>query len=159
VYPHPNAPAQYPYGYPYRPRPQVGLPPPVAVETIPGTPFAVAVVGVMPTTSGPAVASMIAGIGSIIVSLIVGCFGALGARAGWGPAVAGAFAVLAVIIGVASIVLGRVGLRQVKRAAVGAVGGASVNGRGYAVTGITCAIVGLTLTAVAFLGSAIAATS
>jgi hypothetical protein len=160
VYPHPNQPAPYGYGYPYRPaRPPVGLPPPVAVETIPGTPYAVAVVAVAPTTSGPAVASLIAGLGSILVSLVVGCFGALGAKAGWGPAVAGAFALLAVVIGAASIVLGRVGLRQIRRAALMALGAGAVNGRGFAVTGITCGVLGIVLTGLAFVVSVIATTA
>jgi hypothetical protein len=159
-YPHPNQPVPPAYGYPYRPpRPNVGQPPPVAVETIPGTPYAVAVVAVAPTTSGPAVASMIAGLGSILVSLVVGCFGALGAKGGWGPAVAGAFALLAIVIGVASVVLGRVGLRQIRRAALLALGAGGVNGRGFAVTGITCGIIGLALTGLAFVVSVIATTA
>src|SRR5262245_32169418 len=99
---------------------------------------------------------MIAGVGSIVVSLIVGCFGALGAKAGWGPAVAGAFALLAIVIGVASIVLGRVGLRQIRRGALLALGAGAVNGRGFAVTGITCGILGVALTGLAFVISVIA---
>ena len=42
---------------------QVGLPPPVAVEPVPGTPFALALIGVGPTVSGPAVASLVVGSG------------------------------------------------------------------------------------------------
>ena len=48
-WPQPYGPAPQPY---QRPVPQVGLPPPVAVEIVPGTPYAVAVLGVAPTVSG-----------------------------------------------------------------------------------------------------------
>ena len=95
---YPAAPGDPPHRQPAPLRPSrgsVGLPPPVAVEAIAGTPFGVAVVSVAPTVSGPAAASLVAGVGSILVSFVVGCFGVLGARDGWGPMVAGAFAVLA----------------------------------------------------------------
>jgi hypothetical protein len=122
---------------------QAGLPPPVAVETVPGTPFAVAVVPVAPTVSGPAVASLVAGIGAILVSLVVGCFGVAGARPGWGPLVAGAFAVLAALLGLAAMVLGQIGLRRLRS------GGGQ--GRGQAVSGITCGFAGLLLTGLAMI--------
>ena len=76
-------------------------------------------VEVAPTASGPSAASLVAGIGSILVSLVVACFAAVGAQDGWGPIVAGAFAVLAGLIGVAAVVLGVLGLRQIRRAGAG----------------------------------------
>ena len=122
---------------------QAGLPPPVAVEVVPGTPYAVAVVPVAPTVSGQAVASLVVGIGSILVSLVVVCFGVAGAQSGWGPLVAGAFAVLAALAGVAAVTLGQVGRRRIRR------GG--VTGVGLAVSGITCGLAGLLLTALAMV--------
>ena len=139
-----------------RPGRDVGLPPPVAVYPVAGTPFGVAIVGVPSTTSGPATASLVAGVGSILVAFVVGCFGAIGATSGWGPAVSGAFAVLAVVIAVAALLLGRAGLRQVRRRSPWQ----PVSGRGLAIAGLICAATGLALTAVSFMGSlALAATA
>ncbi len=92
------------------------LPPPIAVHPVPGTPFGIAVAPVPPTASGPASASLVTGIGSVLVALIVAVFGLAGAEAGWGPTVAGAFAVLSGLLGGAAVLLGVVGMRQVKRA-------------------------------------------
>jgi hypothetical protein len=118
------------------------------VQSVEGAPgYGVAIVGVAPTTSGPAVASLVVGVGSILVSLVVFCWGAVGADGGWGPVVAGAFAVLAGLVGVAAIVLGRVGYRQIKRA----VDWGATKGRGMAVTGIVLGALGLVLTVVAVL--------
>jgi hypothetical protein len=137
-------------GYPYQQRPRrqpsgVGLPRPVAVEPVAGTPFGVAVVEVASTTSGPATASLVAGVASILISLVVGCFGTLGASDGWGPTVAGAFAVLAAFLGVAGLVLGRAGLRQIRRTS----GWGAVTGRGLAISGVVCATIGLLVTVIA----------
>lgn len=148
------------YPVPFQPqRPARGegaLPAPVAVDPVPGTPFGVAVVGVAPTTSGPASASLVAGIGAILVSFVVGCFAAVGAQPGWGPVVAGAFAVLAALVGLAAIVLGRLGIRQVRRNDVRPYQGAPdlsgpgpIQGRGLAVAGTICGGVGLALTGLA----------
>ncbi len=140
---------------PARPGRDVGLPLPVDVQPVPGTSFGVAIVGVAPTTSGPATASLVAGVGSILVALVVGCFGALGATSGWGPTVAGAFAVLAGVVAVAALLLGRAGLRQIRRTA----GWSAVTGRGLAIAGIICGAMGLALTAAGFLSAlALAAT-
>jgi hypothetical protein len=152
---HPYGPppyAQHPYGlYPPAtpPRPRFGLPRPAAITPIPGTQYAVALVEVRPTVSGPSVASLVAGICSIAVSLVVVLFAALGAADGWGPAVAGAFAVLGTLAGVAGIWLGLTGLRRIRTSAAW---GATV-GRGAAVTGLVCASVGLVITAVTMLAS------
>ena len=137
--------ATYPYAGP-------GLPPPVAVETVDGTPFGVAIVPVPPTSSGQASASLVSGVASLLVSLVVSCFGYLGASSGWGPIVAGAFAVLAGCAGGAAVALGAIGLRQGRR------GG--VTGRGLAVAGITCGTVALLITVLAVVVSvAVAATA
>jgi hypothetical protein len=105
-----------------------------------GTPFGVAIIPAPPISSGPATASLVTGIASILVAFVVGCFGLLGASDGWGPIVAGAFAVLAGCAGIAALVLGTAGLRQVRR------GGGSVTGHGLAVSGAVCGAVGLGIT-------------
>jgi hypothetical protein len=135
----PQAP-QYRRTYPSRP---VGLPRPLAVDPVPGTPFGVAIVEVRPTTSGPASASLVVGIVSIMVSLIVACFALIGADAGWGPPVAGAFAVLSALTSFAAIWLCWTGLRRIRRT----VGWGAVRGRGLAIAGLTCGLVGFAITA------------
>src|SRR5437762_2848865 len=70
-----------PAGYPYLPPPP--LPPvlprgvprlrPVRIDPVPGTPYGIAIPALSPTVSGLAVGSMVAGIGSILVSLAVLC--------------------------------------------------------------------------------------
>jgi hypothetical protein len=126
---------------PYQPYAGPGLPPPAAIETVDGTPFAVAILPVPPTSSGQATASLVTGIASVLVSLVVSCFGLYGASGGWGPIVAGAFAVLAGCAGGAAVGLGVTGLRQARR------GG--VTGRGLAAAGVACGTVGLVITVLA----------
>lgn len=118
---------------------------PVAVQPVPGTPFALALVGVAPISSGPATGSLVAGVASILVSLVVACFGLTGAASGWGPVVSGAFAILAGVAGLGGVVLGLVSLRQVKA------GAGQVSGRGMAIAGIICGGLGLLLTVFAFV--------
>ena len=130
-------------------RPELALPTPVAFEAVGGTPFGVAIVGVAPTASGPATASLVTGVASVLVSFVVVCFGTLGARNGWGPIVAGAFAVLVAFLGAAALWLGRVGLRQIRRSA----GWSTVTGRGLAIAGTICGGVGLLFTVLAVAGS------
>jgi hypothetical protein len=111
---------------------------------VPGTEFGVMYLGVPALQSGLAIGSLVAGIGSILVSFVVACFGLAGGQAGWGPAISGAFVVLATIIGGAAIALGVLGLRQVRRSA------GAVAGRGLAIAGITTGGSGLGLTFLAF---------
>jgi hypothetical protein len=110
-----------------------------------GSPFGLAIVPVPPTSSGQASASLATGIACLLVSLVVTCFGLLGASKGWGPIVAGAFAVLAGFAGVAAVILGLIGLRRAR--------GGGVTGRGLAVTGVTCGTIGLVITALAVVVS------
>jgi hypothetical protein len=139
---------------PYPPRPPAGYPaskPPgpsvTRAEPVPGTDFGVLYLGVPALPSGLAIGSLVAGIGSILVSFVVGCFGLVGSQEGWGPAISGAFVVLALIIGGASIGLGVLGLRQVRRSA------GAVAGRGLAIAGISTGGSGLALTLLAFLSA------
>jgi hypothetical protein len=131
-----------PTGY-VTPRP---VPPPlpasVRVEPVPGTAFGVAYLGVPPLVAGQAIASLVVGIGSILVAIVVGCFGLVAASAqkSWGPLVGGAFAVLAALLALAGIGLGLVGLRRIRHSA------GEVTGRGLAIAGMVCAAAGLALT-------------
>jgi hypothetical protein len=104
-----------------------------------GTPFALAYLEVPRTTSGPAIGSLLAGLGSLLVMLLVACFGLLGAQADVGALVGGAFAVLATVLGAAGVGLGMIGLRQARRSGAG--------GRGLAIAGISCGASGIGLTA------------
>jgi hypothetical protein len=87
---------------------------PVRIEPVAGTPYGLAILGAPSPTSGPAVGALVCGIASILVSLLVTCFGLLGAAEGWGIWVAGAFAVLAGCLGIAGIGLGIGGIRQTR---------------------------------------------
>jgi hypothetical protein len=121
------------------------LPAPVRVDPVPGTNFAVAYLGVPPLVAGQAIASLVVGIGSILVAIVVGCFGLVGANGGWGPLVGGAFAVLAALLGLAGIGLGLVALRRVRQSS------GQVTGRGLAIAGISCGTAGVGLTVISLL--------
>jgi hypothetical protein len=149
-----------PYGYPpplavqpssyVTPRPPAtALPAPVRIEPVPGTNFGIAYLGVPPLVAGQAIASLVAGIGSILVAFVVGCSGVAGAKDGWGLLIGGAFAILAALLGLAAIGLGLVGLRRIQRSGSG--GQAQTKGRGLAVAGISCGGVGVGLTVLALL--------
>jgi hypothetical protein len=117
--------------------------PPPRIEPVSGTGFGLAYFNVPPVVSGQAVGSLVAGILSILVSLVVGCFGLAGAQQGWGPIVGGAFAVLAAAAGLAAVALGWFSVRQITRAA------GRLAGRGMAIAGISCGAAGLILTVLA----------
>jgi hypothetical protein len=116
---------------------------------VPGTAFGVVYLDVPPVTSGLAVGSLVAGIGSAIVSLLVACFGIAGAAGGWGGWAAGAFAVLAGFAGAAAIVLGVLGLRQIRQAAPPPA--MRFTGRGVAIAGLSCGGTGLGVTILALI--------
>ncbi len=149
--PAPQAPAPHPAGYPvpvgyaqrppqapqwpsYAPqRPQpVNYPPPVRYEPVPGEKYLLAILPVPKMVSGVGVGALVAGIGSILVSFAVWCFGLMGSADGWGGLVGGAFFVLSMLLGIAGVVLGILSLRQIKRSNGGVIG------RGYAISGISC---------------------
>lgn len=102
---------------------------------------------VAPITSGLAVGSLVAGIASVLVSMVVVCFGLAGAQEGWGAWAAGAFAVLSGLAGMAGIALGELGRRQIRRPA--APPAVRFTGRGLALAGMICGAVGLALTVLA----------
>ncbi|MBM0232474.1 hypothetical protein JNW91_11725 [Micromonospora sp. STR1_7] len=116
------------------------------MEAVPGTPYGVVYLDVAPVTSGLAVGALVAGIASILVSLLVICFGVAFANEG-GVWASGAFAVLGVLAGVAAVVAGLLGQRQIRRPA----GPPAVRftGRGLAVAGLSCGAAGAGLSLLA----------
>jgi hypothetical protein len=113
---------------------------PERVQPVPGTEFALVQLQVPPISSGLATGSLIAGIGSILVSLLVFCFGLAGASDGWGALVGGAFTLTAVLAGGGSIALGLIATRQIRNSAEP--GRIRFVGRGRAVAGISCGCAG-----------------
>ena len=113
---------------------------PARVEPVPGTEFGLVRLQVPPISSGLATGSLIAGIGSILVSLLVLCFGLAGAQDHWGGWVAGAFTVLGALSGGGAVALGAVALRQIRRS--GQPGRVRFTGRGRAIAGVACGAAG-----------------
>lgn len=129
--------------FPVMPGPgYVPVPPPSAqwtperIDAIPGTGFGLVQLQVPPITSGLATGSLIAGIASILISVLVLCFGVAGAQAGWGGWVSGAFALLSVLFGAGAIALGLIARRQIRGS--GRPGAVRFSGGGVAVAGIAC---------------------
>lgn len=142
----------YPGPQPYYPVPaELGLPRPVAVAPIGDTPFSVALVEVRALPSGPAIGSLLAGIASILVSFVVGIIVGAGAGSGWGPPVAGAFAVLATVFSAASVGLAVAARRRIRTDPPWG----ATQGQGMATAGLTCGLVGLGLTALFMVVAAI----
>jgi hypothetical protein len=121
------------------------------VEAVPGTPFGVVELDVPPVTSGLAVAALVAGIASILVSLIVVCFGVVGAQDGWGAWAAGAFSLLALVAGGGAIGVGIAARRQIGRP--GPVPAIRFTGRGLATSGLACGAAGVAITLLGFLAA------
>jgi hypothetical protein len=144
----PSGPAYFPPAVP--PPPPSGRWQPERVEVMPGTEFGLVQLRVAPITSGLAIGSLIAGIGAIVVSFLVLCFGLTGSGSDWGGWVAGAFAVPSVVAGGGAVAIGLVARRQIRRS--GQTGKVRFTGRGLAIAGIACgstaagiALVSLTL--------------
>ena len=125
---------------PVPPPPPDGLWQPSRVDPVAGTEYGLLQLQVAPATSGRAIGSLIAGIGSILASVLVLCFGLLGSADGWGGWVAGAFSLLSVLIGGGAVALGLIAVRQIRRS--GADGRLRFTGRGAAVAGISCGAAG-----------------
>jgi hypothetical protein len=160
-YPPPTDPAYpgsqlHPSGVPFTP-PAVPPPPadgqwkPTRVDPVAGTEFALVQLEVPPVASGLASGSLIAGIGSVLISVLVLCFGVAGSSDSWGGWVAGAFALLAVLIGAGAIAVGLVARRQIRRS--GHDGRLRFTGRAMTVAGISCGAAGV---GIALLGLALA---
>lgn len=107
---------------------------------MPGTEFGLVQLRVQPITSGLAIGSLIAGIGAIVVSFLVLCFGLAGSNDGWGGWVAGAFTVLSVVAGGGAVAVGLVARRQIRRS--GQTGQVRFTGGGVAIAGISCGATG-----------------
>ena len=122
---------------------------PERVDPVPGTEFARVQLKVAPITSGLATGSLIAGVAAILVCTLVLCFGISGMSAGWGAVVAGAFALLGVLVGGGSIGLGLAARRQIKRS--GQEGRVRFVGRGMATAGLSCGAAGLGISVLTLL--------
>ncbi|WP_211193030.1 hypothetical protein [Actinoplanes sp. TBRC 11911] len=132
--PYPSYPAAPP------PPPPAGRWQPERIDPMPGTGFGLVSLRVEPIVSGLAIGSLIAGIGSILVSLLVFCFGLAGSSDGWGGWVAGAFTVLSVLAGVGAMAVGLVARRQIRHS--GRTGQVRFSGGGLAIAGISCGAAG-----------------
>jgi hypothetical protein len=108
---------------------------PVRIDPVPGTPFGIAIPALNPTVSGLAVGSLVAGIGSILVSIIVVCSG-LG-RSSSGALVGGAFAVLAIAVGLGAMGAAFGAMREIRAS------GGQIRGRGLAIAGLACGATGV----------------
>jgi hypothetical protein len=113
---------------------------PERVDPVAGTEFGLVRLQVSPIASGLATGSLIAGIASIGVSLLVLCFGLAGSSDTWGGWVAGAFALLGVLVGGGAAGLGVVALRQIRRSR--RPGQIRFTGRGAAIAGLSCGAAG-----------------
>jgi hypothetical protein len=141
-----------PYGVPFTPPP---VPPPPAeaqwrparVDPVDGTDYAVVQIEVAPVASGLATGALIAGVASILVSVLVFCFGAAGSSDGWGGWVAGAFTLLAVLIGGGAVTVGLIATRQIRRS--GQDGKMRFTGRSTAIAGVSCGAAGAGIALVA----------
>ncbi|MEH0937099.1 hypothetical protein [Micromonospora psammae] len=125
------------------PPPQEPPRPPRRVDPVPGTPFAVVHLDVPAVTSGPAVGALVAGVVSILVSLLVFCLGIGGAQYGGGALAAGAFTVPGALAGAAAMVAGLLARRQIRRAAPPPA--VRFTGQGLATAGMSCGAAGLLL--------------
>ncbi|MGX6602860.1 hypothetical protein ACWKSP_12070 [Micromonosporaceae bacterium Da 78-11] len=125
---------------PVPPPPSNGRWQPERVDPLPGTEFGLVQLQVQSITSGLAIGSLIAGVASILVSLLVLCFGLAGSRDGWGGWVAGAFTLLSVVAGGGAVALGVVARRQIRRS--GQTGQVRFTGKGTATAGISCGAAG-----------------
>ncbi|MET8045102.1 hypothetical protein ABZU25_30100 [Micromonospora sp. NPDC005215] len=112
------------------------------MEAVPGTPFGVVHLDVAPVTSGLAIGALVAGIASVLVSLLVICFGVAFANEG-GAWASGAFTALGLLAGVGAVVTGLLGRRQIRRPA--APPAVRFTGRGLAMAGISCGAAGALL--------------
>lgn len=144
VDPRPAGAPLHPAGVPFIPAAVPPPPPdgrwkPGRMEPVPGTEFGLVHLEIAPLSSGLATGSMIAGIGSVLVSVLVLCFGLAGAEEDWGGWVAGAFTLLAVLFGLGAVGAGLAARRQIGRSGRGRV---RFVGRGQAVTGISCGAIG-----------------
>ncbi|MEV6601275.1 hypothetical protein AB0M36_31125 [Actinoplanes sp. NPDC051346] len=133
----------YPSGGPspvVPPPPHDGAWSPARVDPVAGTEYGLVHLTVVPAMSGQATGSLIAGIASILVSTLVLCFGLVGAGEGWGALVAGAFALLAVLLGAGAVAGALIAMRQIRGS--GLAGRLRFKGRGVAVAGCWCGAVG-----------------
>ncbi|MFC4065636.1 hypothetical protein [Actinoplanes subglobosus] len=153
--PYSASPAPYasPYAYAAPPPPSATWQP-ERVDQVTGTGFGLVHLQVPPITSGAAIGSLVAGIGAILVSIAVLCFGLTGAEEGWGAWTAGAFTLLSVMACAGAVALGVFARRQINSSPHP--GRVRFTGRGLSTSGIVCGITGAALSLLALgLGLAV----
>ena len=128
------------------PIPPVQLPPPARIQPVPGTPYGLAILPIRPILTGLASGSLAAGIAGVLVSGVVALFALAATSADWGALAAGAFAVLALVLGGGALVLGSLGLRQIRRSS-------ALTGKGLAISGLICGGVGVVVTLIAVISA------
>ncbi|GGK13621.1 hypothetical protein GCM10010124_02740 [Pilimelia terevasa] len=124
-------------------------PAPVRFLPVPDTGYVLGYLPAPSAVSGLAVGALVAGVGATLVSALAVLFGIGGASAGWGTLVAGAVAILTVLLGGGAMGLGAFALRQVRRAP------GAVRGRGLALTGVVAGGLGVVLALCAVGGAAL----
>lgn len=124
------------------PPPRDALGQPSRIQPVPGTPFGVVHLDVPAVTSGLAVGSLVTGIASILVSLLVACVGVVGADAD-GAWAAGAFTTLGALTGAGAVGVGLFGLQQIRQPLPPPA--VRFSGRGLAWAGVSCGGAGLLL--------------
>jgi hypothetical protein len=132
---------QPPHSLSVPPPPPAGRWQPERVDAVAGTEFGLVQLKVVPVTSGLAIGSLIAGIGAVLVSFLVLCFGLGGASGGWGAVVAGAFTLPSVLGGGGAIAVGLTARRQIRGS--GRTGQVRFTGGGVAIAGISCGAAGV----------------
>jgi len=124
----------------------VQFPPPARIEPVPGTPYGLAILPIRPILTGLASGSLAAGIAGLLVCGVVALFALASASADWGALAAGAFAVLALVLGIGGVVLGSLGLRQIRRSS-------ALTGKGLAISGLICGGVAVVVTLIAVISA------
>jgi hypothetical protein len=135
-----------PPGLSFQVPPPVQFPRPARIDPVPGTPYGLAILPIRPILTGLASGSLAAGIGGILVSGVVTLFALASASVDWGALAAGAFAVLALVLGGGGVVLGSLGLRQIRRSS-------ALTGKGLAVSGLICGGVAIVVTVIAVISA------
>lgn len=130
---------------------------PTRMEPLPGTPYGLVIYGMPRAVSGPAVASLAAGIAGLVVALVVGCIGLAAVSEAGAAWVAGAFAVLAAFLGGGGLWLGLVVLGRTRRVSAHAGRVAAAGGRGLAIAGLVCGASALIITLLAMLAAVLLA--
>ncbi|GGJ98559.1 hypothetical protein GCM10010123_30670 [Pilimelia anulata] len=151
VPPYPGGPAPgYPSRATHHPGPHAAhWPAPARYVPVPGSGYVLGLMPVPSSVAGMAIGALVAGLGALLVSLLAVLLGLGGATAGWGVLVAGAIAILTVLLGGGAVGLGTYALRQIRRSSGG------LRGRGAAVWAVVTGGLAIALALCALGGAAL----